>query len=39
VSLGYPRHWDRQRGIDGYLREILPGLAQLCTTGGPVFHR
>jgi 3',5'-cyclic AMP phosphodiesterase CpdA len=23
VSLGYPRDWQRARGIDGYLREIL----------------
>jgi 3',5'-cyclic AMP phosphodiesterase CpdA len=25
VSLGYPRHWDQDFGIDTYLREILPG--------------
>jgi 3',5'-cyclic AMP phosphodiesterase CpdA len=25
VSLGYPRQWKRRRGIDAYLREILPG--------------
>lgn len=25
VSLGYPRQWDRSRGIESYLREILPG--------------
>jgi hypothetical protein len=25
VSLGYPRHWRRERGVEGYLREILPG--------------
>jgi len=25
VSLGYPRDWHRERGIDWYLREILPG--------------
>jgi hypothetical protein len=25
VSLGYPRQWDASRGIDDYLREILPG--------------
>ena len=24
VSLGYPRDWRRERGIDWYLREILP---------------
>ena len=25
VSLGYPRDWNASRGIDWYLREILPG--------------
>jgi predicted phosphodiesterase len=25
VSLGYPRQWKRARGMDAYLREILPG--------------
>lgn len=25
VSLGYPRDWHHDRGIDWYLREILPG--------------
>ncbi len=25
VSLGYPRQWDRSRGIAAYMREILPG--------------
>ncbi|RMH20503.1 MAG: metallophosphoesterase [Acidobacteria bacterium] len=25
VSLGYPRQWDPARGIDAYLRPILPG--------------
>ncbi|HXV65546.1 MAG TPA: metallophosphoesterase [Vicinamibacteria bacterium] len=25
VSLGYPRHWNTNRGIEHYLREILPG--------------
>ena len=24
VSLGYPRDWDRARGVDFYLRQILP---------------
>lgn len=24
VALGYPRHWDRSRTIESYLREILP---------------
>ena len=38
VSLGYPRHWRRERGIDGYLREILPGPAT-ASHDGPVLHR
>lgn len=25
VSLGYPRNWDQEKGIDHYLREVLPG--------------
>ena len=25
VSLGYPQNWKQERGIAGYLREILPG--------------
>lgn len=25
VSLGYPQHWTRERGMQSYLREILPG--------------
>jgi len=25
VSLGYPRQWQLERGIKGYLRQILPG--------------
>ena len=31
VSLGYPRQWDRRRGIDSYLREVAmtpPGAAR-----------
>lgn len=24
VSLGYPRQWSRPRGVEGYLRQILP---------------
>jgi predicted phosphodiesterase len=39
VSLGYPKHWHRERGIDGYLREILPGPATGRQTGGPEYHR
>jgi 3',5'-cyclic AMP phosphodiesterase CpdA len=25
VSLGYPRHWRPERGLEAYLREVLPG--------------
>jgi 3',5'-cyclic AMP phosphodiesterase CpdA len=32
VSLGYPRDWHAERGIEWYLREILPGT-------GPAAHR
>ncbi len=32
VSLGYPPHWRRERGAEGYLREILPG--PQCPAGG-----
>ena len=39
VSLGYPRHWRRDRGIDGYLREILPGPPAAGWREGPVHHR
>lgn len=24
VSLGYPRHWNQERGLESYLRQILP---------------
>lgn len=27
VSLGYPQQWEAERGVAGYLREILPGPA------------
>lgn len=40
VSLGYPRHWRRERGLQGYLREILPGPAtRVVGDAGPVIHR
>jgi len=39
VSLGYPRHWRQERGIDGYLREVLPGVGSDGRRGGPVLHR
>jgi hypothetical protein len=37
VSLGYPRHWRTERGMDAYLREVLPGPSIPFT--GPAFHR
>jgi hypothetical protein len=27
VSLGYPKQWNHLRGVDAYLREIMPGCA------------
>ena len=40
VSLGYPRHWKPERGLTGYLREILPGPpAPPSGWGGPQWHR
>lgn len=39
VSLGYPRQWQQQKGIQAYLREILPGAkAPQPTFAGPVWH-
>jgi hypothetical protein len=37
VSLGYPPQWIREKGFDGYLREILPGPA--LPASSPVLHR
>lgn len=39
VSLGYPRHWRRERGVDAYLREILPGPEPAPSAPGTVVHR
>jgi predicted phosphodiesterase len=39
VSLGYPRHWRRERGMQAYLREILPGPSGPAPAyAGPVWH-
>ena len=35
VSLGYPRDWRAERGIDWYLREILPGTGPRCAAIRP----
>jgi 3',5'-cyclic AMP phosphodiesterase CpdA len=39
VSLGYPRDWHHQNGMQAYLREILPG-PQFPPNGatGPIWH-
>ena len=42
VSLGYPRHWQKHRSADYYLREILPGprlRLSLPRWAGPIWHR
>jgi hypothetical protein len=28
VSVGYPRHWRHERGLESRLREILPGVTR-----------
>ena len=42
VSLGYPQQWQPARGMQAYLREILPGPAERQdheqTTAGPFWH-
>jgi 3',5'-cyclic AMP phosphodiesterase CpdA len=35
VSLGYPRDWRRERGIDWYLRQILPAPPETTTRFAP----
>jgi len=40
VAVGYPRHWQQDKGLDHYVREILPGpSAPASGWGGPVWHR
>lgn len=41
VAIGYPRHWHVEKGIDRYLREIVPGTATAPPSGegGPHWHR
>jgi 3',5'-cyclic AMP phosphodiesterase CpdA len=38
VSLGYPPQWRQERGVEGYLREILPGPQQSFVQAGPIWH-
>lgn len=41
VALGYPRHWDPDKGLPAYLRRVLPDLdgPPPGGHGGPVWHR
>lgn len=41
VALGYPRHWTQDKGIDAYVRQILPSPlpAPESGQGGPIWHR
>ena len=40
VAVGYPRHWQQNKGLDHYVREILPGPTPPASGwGGPVWHR
>jgi predicted phosphodiesterase len=41
VAIGYPRHWDVERGLASYLRQILPrvGRPPPGGHGGPDWHR
>jgi 3',5'-cyclic AMP phosphodiesterase CpdA len=39
VSLGYPRHWNDETGLVGYLRQILPVPGERVTIAGPNWHR
>lgn len=38
VSFGYPKQWQRERGIAGYLRQILPLPADMPRDGGPFWQ-
>ncbi|MEE2827607.1 MAG: metallophosphoesterase, partial [Myxococcota bacterium] len=40
VAVGYPRHWVQAKGLDHYLREILPGPPQPTEDPvDPTWHR
>lgn len=38
VSLGYPQNWNQEKGIQQYLREILPGPQEHLTNAGPFWR-
>jgi predicted phosphodiesterase len=39
VALGYPQHWSPEKGIDAYVRTILPRPVPVEGVAGPVWHR
>jgi predicted phosphodiesterase len=39
VALGYPNHWRQEKGIDAYLRQILPHPQARMVDAGPEWHR
>lgn len=40
VALGYPQHWRRETGVEGYLRTILPRpTVRIAGDAGPDWHR
>lgn len=38
VSLGYPQNWRQERGIQWYLREILPGPQEIPASNTTIWH-
>lgn len=38
VSLGYPQNWEPKRGIQRYLREILPGPQEIPASPRTIWH-
>ena len=38
VSLGYPQNWQPERGIQPYLREILPGPQEGPASTTTIWH-
>jgi 3',5'-cyclic AMP phosphodiesterase CpdA len=39
VSLGYPRDWQQSRGVDAYLRDVLPDVPRFVPTRDPFMMR
>ena len=38
VALGYPKHWKQERGMQSYLRQILPAPPAPAIDAGPFWH-